>query len=489
MGGTGFKEHGTQRILRDDDIVFTSKDQSNPANGFMGYGGALTLVNGSPFEWTLSSQTSYQMDTWKWPNVLAGRAERVYVEFGTSWFAKDDAGEAYYDVAETSETFSILAKKPKAYDLTISLTNMATTQSPKGSKVGLGFRHDAAVNWIMSTDEAGQWWSNSGATLKHICMPGSHDAGMGTFSPGTVGAHFANTQTQYLDFKGQLIGGSRYFDLRPVLSGGKWVAGHYSGLKVGEDDVWVGGNGQPVDDIIQQVNDFTAEYQELIIINLSHTLDTDSDYKDLNQDQWNSLFDKLKGINNRYTVNNPGDTDFSTKVLGDFITDRASVFVVAQLPSGIELGDYAKQGFFASNSFPFYDSYSNSNDLASMRDDQLKKLKDERNITTDSARRKDKFHILSWTLTQQPEDVLNLDRAILNLNAAAFDDLVEKAWNAFTPESFPNVLFVDALGIRDKSVVFPFDKPREVPLNNDIAALAIAVNNGMAGRNKVVTGR
>jgi hypothetical protein len=64
------------------------------------------------------------------------------------------------------------------------------------------------------TDEAGNFWSNSGAytdwmqqsmgslanrTLKHIAMPGSHDAGMGIFNPGTIGAHFANTQTQYLD--------------------------------------------------------------------------------------------------------------------------------------------------------------------------------------------------------------------------------------------------------------------------------------------------
>lgn len=428
----------------------------------------------------------------------------MYVEYGTRWFSKDDAGEAYYDIAGASEKFSILGRKPKDYELTISLTDMGTKQSPKGSKIGLGFRHDAAVNWIMSTDEDGQWSSNSGTyadwmhqsmgslanrTLKHICMPGSHDAGMGTFNPGTVGAHFANTQTQYLDFKGQLMAGSRYFDLRPVLTEGKWVAGYYSGLKVGDDDVWVGGNGQLLDDIIKQINDFTAEYQELVIINLSHTIDTDNDYSDLGQSQWDQLFNKLKGIQNRFTAEDPGETDYSTKVLGDFITDRASVFVVAQLSSHIQLGDYAKQGFFASNNFPLYDSYSNTNDLASMRDDQLKKLKGERNIVADSGKRKDKFHVLSWTLTQQPEDVLNLDRAILNLNAAAFDDLVEKAWNAFTPESFPNVLYVDALGIRDKSVVFPFDKPREVPLNNDIAALAIAVNNGVAGRNQVVTGR
>jgi hypothetical protein len=72
MSGTEFKEHGSQRILKNDNIKDISKAQNNSANGFMGYGGALTLVNGSPFEWTLNSQTSYQMDTWKWPNIQSG---------------------------------------------------------------------------------------------------------------------------------------------------------------------------------------------------------------------------------------------------------------------------------------------------------------------------------------------------------------------------------------------------------------------------------
>jgi hypothetical protein len=38
----------------------------------MGYGGYLTLVNGSPFDWVTSSTHSYQMDTWTWPTVGAG---------------------------------------------------------------------------------------------------------------------------------------------------------------------------------------------------------------------------------------------------------------------------------------------------------------------------------------------------------------------------------------------------------------------------------
>lgn len=308
---------------------------------------------------------------------------------------------------------------------------------------------------------------------------------MSTFKPGTIGANFANTQTQYLDIYQQLMAGSRYFDLRPVLSKGQWVSGHYSALENDVQDIWVGGNGQAISDIIRQINDFTAKYQELIIINLSHTLDTDNQYKALSQAQWNALFDTLKGINNRYTVPNPGNTDFTSKVLGDFITDRASVFIFAQLPSVIILGTYSNQGFYSTSNFPFYDQYSNTNDRARMRSDQLAKLAVNRDVSA----RKDTFHVMSWLMTQQPEDVLIPERAILNLAADAFDDLVSEAWNAFTPQSFPNVLFVDALGVRDKSIVFPYDKVRSVAVNSDITALAIAVNNGMAGRNGAVTGR
>ncbi|KAF2033571.1 PLC-like phosphodiesterase [Setomelanomma holmii] len=459
----------------------------------MGYGGALTLVNGSPFDWTVSSTPSYQMDTWSWPTINTGKASRVYVEYGTKGTTKDDAGEAYYDVAGTSDKFAVLARKPSDYHFTISLDSISTKQSPQGSKIDLGFRHDAAVNWIMSIDEAGQWWSNSGTytdwmqqsmgslanrTLKHICMPGSHDAGMSVLKSGTAGVHFANTQAQYLDFYQQLMAGSRYFDLRPVISGGQWVAGHYSAIRNDIEDIWVGGNGQSIADTIRQVNDFTAQYKELVIINLSHALDTDNKYKDLTQDQWNSLFDTLKGINNRFTTADAGSTDFSNSVLGDFINDRASVLIVAQLPSGISLGSYATQGFYTATNFPIYDSYSNTNNLATMKSDQLAKLSDNRDFSAG----KDKFHLLSWTLTQQPEDVLIFDRAIMNLAVGAFDDLVSEAWNAFSAQTFPNVLFVDALGIRDKPVVFPYDKVAAVPVNNDIAALAIAVNNWFGGK-------
>lgn len=239
---------------------------------------------------------------------------------------------------------------------------------------------------------------------------------------------------------------------------------------------------------LTKVNRFTSQNKELIIINLSHTLDTDHDYKDLTQDQWNKLFDTLKGLKNRFTVSNPGKTDFSQKRLNEFIQDRAAVFILAQLPGGISLGDYATQGFFSQANFPIYDSYSNSNSATKMAADQLAKLKAQRNIVADPKARKDVFHILSWTLTQQAEDVLNFEKAIMNLAVGVYDDLFDKGFNAFTPESYPNVLYIDALGIRDEAVVFPYDKPRSVGMNADIRSLAVAVNDAMAGRNGVVTG-
>lgn len=75
-GCVHFKEHGQQQVLGGNNYYCTFKDRTDKTNGIMGYGGALTLVNGSPFDWTLSGQSSYQMDTWKWPRVAAGVLER-----------------------------------------------------------------------------------------------------------------------------------------------------------------------------------------------------------------------------------------------------------------------------------------------------------------------------------------------------------------------------------------------------------------------------
>lgn len=71
-GGTEFKEGGPQQILRQSKVEYSTHKENDTTNGIMGYGGALTLVNGSPFDWTLSGHSSYQMKKWEWPKVTAG---------------------------------------------------------------------------------------------------------------------------------------------------------------------------------------------------------------------------------------------------------------------------------------------------------------------------------------------------------------------------------------------------------------------------------
>jgi hypothetical protein len=75
VGGTAFEELSPQQVLKVGICEHISNNTDNTAYGFMGYGGALTLVNGSPYDWTLSSQSSYQMNTWEWPKVAAGTTE------------------------------------------------------------------------------------------------------------------------------------------------------------------------------------------------------------------------------------------------------------------------------------------------------------------------------------------------------------------------------------------------------------------------------
>ncbi|KAF2759910.1 PLC-like phosphodiesterase [Pseudovirgaria hyperparasitica] len=313
--------------------------------------------------------------------------------------------------------------------------------------------------------------------LKHICMPGSHDAAMSEYHPGTIGANYQNTQTQLFSFYDQLVYGSRFFDYRPVISNGQFVAGHYSEVA----DVWFGGNGQSMSSVIDQINSFTQTNQELIIIYLSHTLDTDNNFSALTQDQWNRMFSELTRLNHRF-IPSTIPSDLTNLKLNDYIASSAAVLILAELPNGISLGNYASQGIYSSTSFPRFDVYANSDDRTTMENDQLAKLRAQRHVSATDT--KDTFFSLSWTLTQQNP----FGDAIVNLAVSVWDDLFAKAYAAFTPESYPNVLFLDAYAARDRAGFPVSEKPASVPAYPDAAALAVAVNFGVAGRNGFVTG-
>lgn len=277
-------------------------------------------------------------------------------------------------------------------------------------------------------------------TLRNLAIPGSHDAGMNSFSSNskTEFATEGNTRTQTLDLAGQLAAGSRYFDIRPVISSGVFRAGHYSLISLFQGvQSFQGANGQLVSDMIDQINAFTSDNKELIILNLSHDFNTDlgnESYRAFNQAEYDRLFNDLLRLQNRFVV--PGDpttVDLTTLKLNDFIGGGNAAVVLIVEPASINLGDFATQGFYKYAQFNAFNSFANNDDANTMIEDQLNKLKQQRPAN---------YFLLSWTVTQQSAEVI-LGPSILDLADTANALIFTQLMPALSNDKFPNIVFLD----------------------------------------------
>jgi hypothetical protein len=290
-------------------------------------------------------------------------------------------------------------------------------------------------------------------------MPASHDAGMSALNDHTSFSNRQDTVTQNLNISGQLLYGARYFDVRPVIASGVYVTGHYS--KIGPD--YQGGNGQSVGDMINQINLFLDRNNELVILDLSHTFDTDHGYPPFSQDQWNVLMTELSGLNHRFIA--PSSTsDLTTLKLQDFIRNGPAVVVIIRdsLANGgaVDLGTFAGQGFYPTGMFPIYNSYSDTDDQNDMIRDQLEKLQSKRPNPNASP------FLLSWTLTQQAGSSFGIaGKSIIDLAQSVFPELfVSKSlWGVLSKETYPNFIMIDAW-----------------PTDRRLTALVVAINRYFA---------
>jgi hypothetical protein len=294
--------------------------------------------------------------------------------------------------------------------------------------------------------------------LRHICMPGSHDAGMSTFGTHTALVSPSNTVTQTADLLGQLQAGARYFDIRPVLSGGAYYTGHYSQISVPIiGATWQGANGQSIPDIVQDVNNFTSSNQELVVLYLSHDLETDEGYIPFSQDQWNGLFSQLSNLNHLFVAPNPTSVDLTMLTLNDFIGSQPAVVVVVEPSSpGISLGGYASSGFYTTANFSVYNQYSDTDNLAAMEQDQLSKLAAQRPNPNAG------YFLLSWTLTQSSSDAV-AGPSILDLANTA-NSALPNILPACSAQTYPNIILID-----------------NVTSGTGIANLAMEVNSRVTG--------
>ncbi|PSR77759.1 hypothetical protein PHLCEN_2v7714 [Hermanssonia centrifuga] len=370
----------------------------------------------TPYNWNQISISSYQMNAWNFPqSVLAGTMAKVYVEWDQYIFddQEDDGGEVVYQLqgAPISASFQLQARATTtSFNLQAYYTNVATTSHSLGSIPPIGC-------------------SSVSLRADHVL-------------------------TQTLSVGGQLANGARYFDLRPVISSGIFKTGHYSTLPI---IGYQGANGESFSQIISEINAFTAANAELIILNLSHDLNTDSGYGSLTQANWNQLFQQLSGLSHLYVAPNPTTIDLSTLPLSQFI-GLGSAAVIVLVDAGdktVTLGSYASQGFYNSiTQFPLFNSYADSNDLSTLENDQLTKLAQNRTSWNSSE------FLLSWTLTQQGIDFTQKDApSIIDYGNQANNDLFTALPPVINRNVFPNILYIDNFN------------------RTDVTALAIGIND------------
>jgi hypothetical protein len=439
----------------------------------MGLATYFLMINATP--WNLTKVAGpdgrYPSNTRQWPDkFLAGQSVRSNIE------SQKDGGMQHYHIgnAASGSNFHLSYTDQKdAGIITVTFDSVRTLNHPQGTNTQLQWKkknnspfflssrrsnRDPQKSMITTNNPPVDWMHSiynetQCLKLQEIALPGSHDSGMSVLDGGKF-ADETNTLTQRLNIADQLKYGARYFDIRPALSGGLFKTGHYSHIDVIN---WVGGNGQDMQSIIDQINTFTASNKELVILDLSHGLNTDKfpdgDKYGLSQADYNKLagvfLDPKSGL--KHLVTGMGNTkDITTLALNKFIRDRAAVIVVARSDMGqknVDLSRFTNQGIFTDGQFPLFNSYADESDQSDMIDNQLKKLATERTSATS------KMFLLSWTLTQPPVE------SIITNGEDANKALPELLWPRLSSKTYPNILLVDAY-----------------PKNSDMASLAMAIN-------------
>lgn len=414
----------------------------------MGQGGYVTLVNATEYDWRRTYQDQQNMKTWDFPSrIPKGTSVSRYVEWDRAQPSRPEAyGFANYTLDVPGQHyFMVHASDNAGFDIRIEFVNM---QTPAGTIIDLGWKHDGYVNFVLA-GKLGAFTSNGGRadrwmqdnlgllgdrTLRQLCIPGSHDAGMSVLNAGTGGANACNTLTQSVSIGEQLSLGARYFDIRPVITANLYRTGHYSQAA----GMWHGANGQDLPSIVNEINDFTQDRQELVILKLSHDLNTDLgrlDYAPLTQDNWDYLLGYLAGsLRNLFTVPDPArGVDLSRLTLREFVGGGRSAVVVIVEPSDstINFEAHENRGFYPLCAFHVFDEFSNTTSLDTMRDDQVAKMRKIRR-SPDS-----RLFVLSWTLTWKG------GWCIHSLADLANPQLYAQLLNHCTADCYPNILYID----------------------------------------------
>ena len=375
---------------------------------------------------------------------------------------------------DTSFKFTVRAQYTR---LRVCMDNVDSRNAIKGSEISLGMISDRKSYMVIS-GEGGSWnfhsvgevhkwmyvnldkWQNR--TMRQLCVPASHDSGMSLVTWKTGLASAFSIVTQYNGVYEQLNNGVRYFDLRPTFHNGQWVSGHYSYVDNWPIKSWQGGDGESIQSIIDQVNRFTSEdHNELIVLSVSHVQMVNDkgasdkfnkdDFRDPRAEEWNNLLGCFEALQQRWSKTS---NDLTQVPLKDFIGPFEGPWksaVVLLFDDGVDVGTRA--GMFHNRAWQW-----DSSDWQKSESDRLNDFK--------TAASKPGARPYSYSGCHTPTS----DEAILSTlgqSGASVLSLSENPKNKLFTELFPACT----------ESLYPCSLTMDAIDSSDLTALCLAIND------------
>ncbi|KAH8894659.1 exo-beta-1,3-glucanase [Thozetella sp. PMI_491] len=438
----------------------------------------VTIVNLTPYNFKLEvREKPYQIDPYDFGDIPPGKSRPNMVHYGGG-NPVDSNGHFYYVLEGTNEHKEFVVKAtthiPDDYP-------MRTVFDLGG--MGLGSReysnpwmHGGVTLVITGSEEygfvtslnhgPGNWMHRIKDVIKdrdvrHVIFPGTHDSGMSYISGKILsGGSSVNTQTQNLNMYDQLRCGARWFDLRiasihqttPNEGSYEFWAAHVSDELA---EVVLGNTGESLDDIISEINHFTAENPgELIFLRMKYlvgfrkvpSLGPIRWGSDINSGILGDFISHLRGLHNRCT-NWDTSKQFHEQPIGNFLGGNGGggcviVILDGQIEKSIES---VNDGIYSVSHIRFWDDWSQQGFTDSMASKEISDWKTVNRPGGGGRSNDDQIFINQWLPSAAPLDIQGFGLqaiAVIPTNPTLYWAGV----NNISPETFPNVLMVDYIG-------------------------------------------
>ncbi|KAK2770089.1 putative exo-beta-1,3-glucanase [Colletotrichum kahawae] len=460
----------------------------------------ITIVNLTPYTFRyMKDRSNYYQVAANFDDIPPGQSRQNGARWATSGTSRaDDNGEAYFEVEGTNHEFRIRCTTHYPADMPIRFvvdldgwglgtkeyevpeTEVSITFVITGSE-NYGYHHS------LTLDSSPEGWMNSieehirGRLVKHVIMPGAHDAGMSISR---------NTQTQAYGIAAQLALGARYFDLRPALVDDEFHIFHVSDPRA---TVIVGASGVTLQDVIDGINAFYANTPgEVIFLWMRDMVSFRGGLygggHPFNAQEMAQFFDKLRGINNR-CLGLTEATKLQDRVMGELMEQnngRGCVAIVLDqfgVDEEITQDDPASGIFLATKHMDRYDRWEDDKGSSpgSLLFYQVTGFGAEERQRIKAAE-KDEFFVSQWFLNAKPTDALAYGLEDL-ANYLTTPMLYYGGVAEMSPTSFPTVLLTDYIGMRVSGDHSAENRAAE------LRTLALGLNLYMASENCYVSKR